>query len=71
MQMILHGATGRMGAAVQRLVAADDRWTIVANVSPDYPAVDGNCYPSLNDYTGPADCIVDFSNHAATADLIA
>ena len=73
MQMILHGATGRMGAAVRRLVENDPQhhWTIAACVSPDYPAIDGLCYPSLSDYQGAADCIIDFSNHAATADLTA
>ena len=68
MDLILHGSTGAMGKAVAEL-AAGSKHTIAAFVSPEYPENTGSQYQKLADYAGPADCIIDFSNHAAAKDL--
>ena len=72
MNLILHGYTGRMGRIVgERAAQGFAGALLAASVSPEC-ANDGvdNCYVSLDHYTGPADCVVDFSNHAATASLL-
>ena len=68
MDLILHGSTGAMGKAVAELIAGG-KHTIAAFVSPEYPENTGSQYQKLADYAGPADCIIDFSNHAAAKDL--
>ncbi len=68
MEIILHGSTGAMGKAVAELVAGG-KHTIAAFVSPEYPENTEKQYQKLADYAGPADCIIDFSNHAAAKDL--
>ena len=65
MRIILHGSTGAMGKAVTETVSAGTH-EIVAFVSPSYILAEDRRYPSLGDFTGRADCIIDFSNHAAT-----
>ncbi len=66
MNIILHGATGAMGRAVDRYVKANGKHQIIAYVSPDYEETAPPCYRTLFEYEGPADCIVDFSSHFAT-----
>lgn len=72
MELIVHGYTGRMGQTVCRL--ADEGFagaSVAARVSVDCPAPGENgCYQNLTDYTGPADCVVDFSHHSATNALL-
>ncbi len=68
MDIILHGSTGAMGRAVAEIVAGG-KHNIAAFVSPEYTENAGRQYKSLTDFTGPADCIIDFSNHAAAKAL--
>ena len=72
MNIIVHGATGRMGQNVQLLAAAQyANASIAALVAPGCPEeTQENCFTKLSHYTGPADCVVDFSNHAATNELL-
>ena len=70
MNIILHGSHGTMGKAVTETVSGSAH-EIVAFVSPSYILTKDRQYPSLGDFTGSADCIIDFSNHAATANLTA
>ena len=44
---------------------------LAAKVSPDCPREENGCYTELSHYKGAADCIIDFSNHAATEKLLA
>ena len=67
MTYIVHGATGRMGAHICALAGS----SLAARVSPDYPESSNGCYRTLAEYQGPADCVIDFSNHAATGALLA
>ena len=66
MQIIVHGATGRMG----QLVCAAAGSEVAARVSPEYPASENGCWQALAEYQGPADCVVDFSHHSATGALV-
>ena len=68
MKIILHGSTGAMGRKVAEAVAKG-KHEITAFVSPEYGQSSGNCYRTLSEYTGEADCIIDFSNHAAAKAL--
>lgn len=66
MQLIVHGATGRMG----KLICAAAGNAVAARVSPDYPASENGCWRTLSEYQGAADCVIDFSHHSATGALI-
>ncbi len=66
MDIILNGANGRMGRILAAMIEAEDGMRLAARV--DQNAAPGSgCLPSLFDYDGPADVLIDFSNHAATA----
>lgn len=65
MNIIINGATGRIGSILCRKIAEDANHTLVAGCSK------GPSTPSLSDIHQTADVIIDFSNHEATADLTA
>lgn len=67
MNIIVNGALGRMGQEVCRLVQAEGH-TLAAAVDPSGGE---GIYTHLADYTGPADVVIDFSNHAGAAELMA
>lgn len=67
MNIIVNGARGRMGQEVCRLLAADGH-TLAAAV--DRAGGEG-FYARLADYTGPADVVIDFSNHESVSELMA
>ena len=72
MRIILNGCTGRMGRAVAALAEQAADVEIVAGVSPDLTETDETRFLRLTDAAGvAADCVIDFSNHAATAELTA
>ena len=64
MDIIINGAGGRMGRALQAMAAQKDI-AVVAAVDPFVPEM----LPALKQYEGSADCILDFSNHAGTKAL--
>ena len=66
MNIIVNGAAGRMGQQVCRLVEAEGH-TLAAAV--DRSGGEG-FVTSLADYTGPADVVIDFSNHASAKELV-
>ena len=69
MRYILHGACGRMGQVMQRVLQKNAPDADVIPVDP--MAKQGEAYTSLSDYDGPADCIIDFSHHSLTPGLAA
>ena len=72
MKLIVHGYTGRMGQIVSDLAANGYNGAqLAARVGRSCPAPgqDG-CYAALSQYDGPADCVVDFSSHLATGELL-
>lgn len=66
MKFIINGAGGRMGKALRAMIAPAD---LAAAVDP-FVQEDG-MVASLDAFAGEADCIIDFSNHAGTAALMA
>lgn len=67
MNVIVNGARGRMGQEVCKLLDGTD---LVLAAAVDRSGGEG-IYTKLSDYTGPADVVVDFSNHAGAAEVTA
>lgn len=70
MKIILNGACGRMGRVLQAMIAEGRQGSSLA-AAVDAFSQDAGILPSLSRFEGEADCVIDFSNHAATADLCA
>jgi len=72
MEIIIHGAAGRMGHMLaDRASTGFAGARTVALVDTSMPeGAAPNCYTSLDAYTGDADVVVDFSHHSATATLL-
>lgn len=72
MRILVHGAGGHMGRIICGM-AAEGRCgaELTAQVSPELQADPDNAvYTSLTDFTGEADCVIDFSHHSSTGDLL-
>ncbi len=69
MKIIVHGAAGHMGQILVQLIKDTPDMEIAACVDSKAEGTEG-IYTSLSDYQGPADIIIDFSNHVCTHDLI-
>lgn len=69
MKILIHGACGRMGRVLQRVIR--EKLPDTDLVLVDAMAHEADVYASLTDYTGKADCIVDFSHHTAAPALTA
>ncbi len=73
-KIVVSGATGRMGATLARLAAADPRIALLAGIDRDAAEAEG--YPEVRDLAGAADVIreadvlVDFSAPAFLARLL-
>lgn len=71
-KLIMHGCNGQMGQVITKLVAEDDRVTIVAGID-SYTGIP-NSYPvfeSIKKCDVDGDVIVDFSNAGAVDELLA
>ena len=66
-KVILNGAGGRMGQVVCGVLSAAEDAELVCAVDK---IADGYECRNLADYTGEADCIIDFSHHSATKELV-
>lgn len=71
MNIIITGATGRMGKALASAAEKDAAVEVAAFVSPEFTETDEMHCQALADFKGEADCVVDFSHHAATGTLLA
>ena len=69
MRILLHGCTGRMGKTVLSILEPAGH-TLAAGVSPEVVPGTPGFYQTLAAFTGPADVVLDFSNHAATGELL-
>ncbi len=67
MNIIINGANGRMGRIVSQAIEEGGAHSVAARVDWSYAAGDG--LSELKQYQGPADIVIDFSNHAATASV--
>ncbi len=65
MKFIINGAGGRMGKALRAMIAPCDLAAAV-----DLFVQEDGMIASLDAFTGEADCIIDFSNHAGTEALL-
>ena len=64
MKIIINGAGGKMGHILADMAGSEN---IAALVDVAFETADGEKkYHSLDDFTGNADCVIDFSNHSAT-----
>ena len=69
MKYVIHGACGRMGRVLQRVIREKQPDADIIPVDP--MAKDEDVYRALADYDGPADCLIDFSHHSAAPALMA
>ena len=67
MNIIINGAGGRMGRIVDELVQRGGVHSVAARVDWSNAASGG--LSALSEYQGPADMVIDFSNHSATAQV--
>ena len=67
MKIIVNGAGGRMGRALRAMM--ENRGTELAAAVDPFVS-DAGMLANLSAFTGEADCIIDFSNHAGTAELM-
>lgn len=70
MKITVNGAGGRMGREVVRL--AEENFggaSLAAKIDVCYETKE-NEYACLSDFSGDTDCIVDFSHHSTTAELM-
>ncbi len=67
MNIIINGANGRMGRIVDEAIGQGGVHAVGARVDWSYAAGDG--LSALSEYDGPADVVIDFSNHAATSQV--
>ncbi len=71
MQIIVHGATGRMGQNLLKLISQNPAHTLAAAVSPELQTNPEHLeYNQLSEFSGPADLIIDFSHHTAVGALL-
>ncbi len=70
MKILLNGACGRMGLVLRKMIEEGRQGASLAAAVDACGSGEG-ILKSLSDFSGEADCIVDFSNHAATTELCA
>ena len=68
MKIIVNGAAGRMGAEVLRMISDSARGSELA-AAVDCAGGDG-ILSSIEEFTGCADVIIDFSHHSAVTPLL-
>ncbi len=71
MKILLNGACGRMGRTVRAMLAGGGKDGASLAGAVDANANEDGVLRSLEEFTGEADCLLDFSNHAATEALCA
>ncbi len=64
MKLIINGANGKMGHIIAKMAGSEDIAALV-DVNPAE-----NMYKALDDFTGAADCVIDFTNHKATPSVL-
>ena len=71
MNIIVHGASGAMGTIICSMIDSTEGLNLAAAAAIDFPE---DCapprYKNLSDYTGEADCLIDFSHHTAVGYLL-
>ena len=71
MKVIIYGANGRMGRMLTACIETAEGFEIAARVSRSFTLnPETGIYQTLEQFTGDADCVIDFSNHAETGNLL-
>ncbi len=70
MKILVNGACGRMGIVLRKMIEEGRQGASLAAAVDAYGSGE-DILKSLSDFRGEADCIIDFSNHAATMELCA
>ena len=61
-----------MGQVLLSLTENSEKYTLAASCSMEFTTDEAqNIYANINEFSGEADCIIDFSNHLATKDVTA
>ena len=68
MDILLNGACGRMGHEVRKISEISGKDNVIAKI--DCASSEDDCLKCLNDFSGRADVIIDFSNHLGTENLL-
>lgn len=68
MRVLVHGASGRMGTVLRQKILEGCRDAVLAGAVGTHP--EEGVLPSLEDFAGEADCIIDFSHHTAAKALV-
>ena len=72
MKIIVNGAGGSMGTVLCGLIEQSGEHTVAAYVSAEFTLDEAqNRYQSIDEFTGDADIIIDFSHHTAVPALCA
>lgn len=70
MKIIVNGAGGRMGKTLCDLIGKSEKHSLAAAVSMEFETdSEKGIYKSLDEFSGQADMLIDFSNHSATYDV--
>ena len=64
MRIIINGANGKMGHIITSMAGSENIAALV-----DMNPAEG-MYSALDSFTGSADCVIDFTNHKATPDVV-
>ncbi|MCI5747582.1 4-hydroxy-tetrahydrodipicolinate reductase [Eubacterium pyruvativorans] len=67
LKVMIHGASGHIGQILLDRISHTDDFELAAAVAHH---AEEDILSSLSDYQGPADVLIDFSNHAATRDIM-
>lgn len=70
MKVIINGYTGRMGKMLEEAIAKNSGFEIAAEAAFDSRHEKEHAYQKLDEITEEADVLIDFSNHAATKDVV-
>ena len=65
MKILVHGASGHMGRILCAMIEQSEDLTLAGRVD----AFGEDTLKSLDDFTGDADCVIDFSHHSLTEAL--
>jgi len=63
MKIIINGANGKMGHMIAEMAGEE-------NIAARVDVTGGNSLKTLEEFSGAADCVVDFSNHSAVENLL-
>lgn len=67
LKVVINGIDGAMGTILARCIAAADDMEVVAGITPTGA---GGAYTSLDQFTGEADVLIDFTHHSCTNALM-